>query len=413
MCHRLLLIESGEQAIISSILELPQETWEMIIEELRKDCVFRSLSPLFKTCTVSKQWYDQLLASVRDIGEDVMYCFELRLYRNKTWLAILSNWSSFLSKLTNLREIKFVAQHLNGADHESVLKQEQNVLKHILFRDSSIAAFSNILSLRLSHINRIINDAIPYLTQLKTLYLFKGSITDESLRQLTNLVRLELFHCGLLTRYAFNETSHPNLKHLQIMPPRRTRHNRNVSPLAPCIINRVWKMTQLETLSITYEDYDSDDSSEEEEDEEAMTLVRLCVHKVQFMTNLVELRLDGGKMAIRDSSLFTNLTKLTDLSFRYHESVSVHDYGLSALTNLTQLSIVDQTPGGLCDITPSVLEWFPFVTSYHFQFTLSETWKALMYYFIENRSLYEGNYEKGCEEPDEYMKYVYIKRICQ
>jgi hypothetical protein len=124
------------------------------------------------------------------------------------------------------------------------------------------------------------------------------------------------------------------------------------------------------------DDYDSDDSSEEEEDEEAMTLVPLCVHKVQFMNNLVELRLDGAMMAI-------------------------------------QLSIVDQTPGGLCDITPSVLEWFPFMTSYHFQFTLSETWKVLMHYFIENRSNYEGNYENGCEEPDDYMKYVYVKRICQ
>jgi hypothetical protein len=125
------------------------------------------------------------------------------------------------------------------------------------------------------------------------------------------------------------------------------------------------------------DDYDSDDSSEEEEDEEVMTLVPLCVHKVQFMNNLVELRLDGGiMMAI-------------------------------------QLSIVDQTPGGLCDITPSVLEWFPFVTRYHFQYTPSETWKALMHYFIENRSSYEGNYEKGCEEPDDYMKYVYIKRICK
>jgi hypothetical protein len=131
------------------------------------------------------------------------------------------------------------------------------------------------------------------------------------------------------------------------------------------------------------------------------------------MTNLVELRLDGGIMAIRESALFYNLTKLTDLSFRYHESVSIHDYGLSVLTNLTQLSIVDQTHGGLCDITPSILEWFPFMTSYHFQFTLSETWKVLMHYFIENRSNYEGNYENGCEEPDDYMKYVYIRRICQ
>jgi hypothetical protein len=261
-----------------------------------------------------------------------------------------------------------------GFDPTGTEQERLHTLTKKLFYDNSIS-FSNLHSLSLCDLDKIINDMIPHLKNLKDLELHNCSITNKSVRKLSTLEKLTLYDCDCITFGVFDEMSHPCLKQLEIAFGWRWGSSEQLHAF-----NSVLCLTRLTSLSIEIIG-ELGPFAEEDDDDNGWDYK---LDRLRFMTNLTSLTLkieeeeDSHFLRIKDETIFSSLTNLTDLSYRRDLSCNSDDSSsFCKLTNLKSLSIETI---GLCHVTPTFIEKLSHVKKISFRCKLNESWQRLISY---------------------------------
>lgn len=183
-----------------SVVELPQDVWNIIFQESDNDFRFRCLS-------ISKEFYTLILGTIR-------YLYLVNNFAPR-WSAPLSRKCCNLEKLsviscigsykgltddwilplTNLNTLRIPNNTtLTDASLETLTSLRTLVLENAChITDSSLQNLTNLTYLDLSRNSKITNSAVSKLVNLRTLILDGNQkITDQAVSCLTSLTRISL-----------------------------------------------------------------------------------------------------------------------------------------------------------------------------------------------------------------------------